>query len=103
MVLKYFYLWMNPIRIVKYNSKKSTRTVTGGAPSIINVNNPGTAGVAGAFTFANTTAYPTTCFNVNALLSGNGGAGGAGDGATWPSGQGGFASNPGAVFVFTLY
>lgn len=78
-------------------------TVTGGAPTLINVNNPGNAGVAGAFTFANTTTYPTTCFTVNALLSGSGGIGGWGDGATFAAGTGGTAGKPGAVFVFTLY
>jgi hypothetical protein len=78
-------------------------TVTGGAPSLINVNSPGTAGAAAAFTFANTTAYPTTCFNVSSLSSGNGGLGGFGDGASFPSGSAGASGNDGAVFAFVIY
>jgi hypothetical protein len=78
-------------------------TVTGGAPSVINVNSPGTAGAAAAFTFANTTAYPTTSFRVSLSSSGNGGLGGFGDGASFPSGSAGQNGNDGAVFVFVLY
>lgn len=82
-----------------------SRAITGAIGNSINNNNPGSVPAkSGPFPFLNTTAYPTTSFNIDGPLSGQAGLGGGGDNTNIGNpGSGGLNGNPGAVHVFVLY